>query len=287
MTDDRHPMTKETIPATEDTSPGPDGRLAELLDLIRTLRAENGCPWDRKQTPASMGGYLVEEVFELLDAIQRDDVDAVADELGDVLFQAFFIAVLYREAGRLDIGAVLARNVAKMVRRHPHVFGRRRADTPEAVRTQWQEIKAREKDGAADDSALAGIPAGMPALLRAWRVSQRAVAMGFDWEDLAGVMAQAEDEWREFQAELEGFRGADEERRRVELEFGDLLFTLVNVARLARIHPETSLTAAIQKFEARFRHMEAAAAAAGDRLDRMPREAVEALWRLAKRALDG
>jgi tetrapyrrole methylase family protein/MazG family protein len=180
---------------------------------------------------------------------------------------------------------VLAGNVAKMVRRHPHVFGERQADSPEAVRVQWQEIKVQEQAEAADASALAGIPAGMPALLRAWRVSQRAVAMGFGWEDLAGVMAQAEDEWREFQDELSHSGSAGENRRRVALEFGDLLFTLVNVARLARIHPETSLTAAIQKFEQRFRHMETAATAAGERLDRMPREALEHLWQEAKRAL--
>lgn len=263
-----------------------DTRLQALLDLIGTLRGENGCPWDRRQTPASMGRYLAEEVFELIEAIERDDAAAVAEELGDVLFQAFFIAELYREAGRLDLEGVLAQIHAKMVRRHPHVFGDASAETTAAVRAQWEQIKRAEKGNAGPASALDGVPAGMPALLRAWRISQRAVAVGFDWPDAGGVMAQAEDEWREFRAELTRTDAETDGRRRIAMEFGDLLFTLVNVARFARIHPETSLTAAIGKFEARFRHMERAAAAAGKDIAALPREEMEQLWQAAKRALD-
>ncbi len=255
--------------------------IEALLNLIATLRGENGCPWDRKQTPVSMGVYLAEETFELIDAIQRDDPAAVCEELGDVLFQAFFIAWLYQEAGRMKIETVLAENLAKMVRRHPHVFGDGRAETPEAVRIQWDAIKRREKGAGPRRSVLDSIPAGMPALLRAWRVSQRAVAMGFDWADGRAVMRQAEDEWREFQEELAKPQG-DADRAEVAMEFGDLLFTLVNVARVSRIHPETALTAAIDKFQARFRYMEAAAAAAGKSLDQLPREEMEVLWEKAK-----
>lgn len=261
-------------------------RLEALFHLIATLRGENGCPWDRKQTPGSMAGYLAEEVFELIDAIEKDDAEAVADEMGDVLFQVFFIAALYQEAGRLDLATVLARNVAKMVGRHPHVFGDAKADNPEAVRVQWEQIKRREKTAGDDPSVLGDVPAGLPPLLRAWRVSQKAVAVGFEWDDLAAVMAQAEDEWGEFQAELAAAATEGAGRDKVALEFGDLLFTLVNVARRAGIHPETSLTAAIQKFEARFRHMEDAVAAAGGRLDQVPRPEMERLWQAAKRALD-
>ncbi len=262
-----------------------EARLQLLLELIATLRGENGCPWDRKQTPASMGRYLVEEVFELLDAIEKDDADAVVEEMGDVLFQVLFIACLYRDAGRLDIETVLARNHEKMVRRHPHVFGQEAAATVEAVREQWVRIKREEKGEAARGSVLDGIPAGLPALLRAWRVSKRAVEVGFDWDDLESVMAKAEEEWQEFRAELNRPDVETDERRRVSMEFGDLLFTLVNVARFARIHPETSLTAAIGKFEARFRHMEAAAASAGRDLTAVPRLEMEALWEAAKRSL--
>jgi tetrapyrrole methylase family protein/MazG family protein len=263
-----------------------DARLQALLDLIATLRGENGCPWDRQQTPASMGRYLAEEVFELLDAIGKDDTEAVAEEMGDVLFQVFFIACLYREAGRLDLESVLARNHEKMVRRHPHVFGQGTAATAGAVRDQWVRIKREEKGAAAPVSALDSIPAGLPALLRAWRVSRRAVEIGFDWDDLKAVMAKAEEEWREFQAELDRPDAEADGRRRIAMEFGDLLFTLVNVARFAGIHPETSLTAAIGKFETRFRHMEAAATDAGKDLAALTREEMDALWEGAKRTLN-
>lgn len=262
-----------------------DARLRALLDLIATLRGENGCPWDRRQTPASMGRYLAEEVFELIEAIERDDAAAVAEELGDVLFQALFIAELYRESGRLDLEAVLAQIHTKMVRRHPHVFADAEAETTAAVRTQWERIKRAEKGGAAPDSVLDGVPAGMPALLRAWRISQRAIGVGFDWPDREAVIRQAEDEWREFLAELNRPDAEADGRRRIAMEFGDLLFTLVNVARFARIHPETSLTAAIGKFEARFRHMEGAAAAAGRDLADVPRQEMERLWDAAKNSL--
>jgi tetrapyrrole methylase family protein / MazG family protein len=262
-----------------------DARLRALLDLIGTLRGENGCPWDRRQTPASMGRYLAEEVFELMEAIEKNDAAAVAEELGDVLFQVFFIAELYREAGRLELESVLAQIHAKMVRRHPHVFAGAAAETTEAVRAQWTEIKRAEKGGTGPESALEGVPAGLPALLRAWRISQRAIAVGFDWPDEEGVLRQAEDEWREFRTELSRPDVEADGRRRVAMEFGDLLFTLVNVARFARIHPETALTAAIGKFEARFRHMERATAAAGKNFADISRPEMEELWERAKQAL--
>ena len=262
-------------------------RLEALVELIATLRGENGCPWDRKQTPSSMGIYLAEEVFELIEAIEKDDTAAVAEELGDVLFQVFFIGYLYQQAGLVSIDSVMAGVLEKMVRRHPHVFGDRQADTAEAVRAQWGVIKRQEKADRAGGSALDGIPAGLPALLRAWRVSQRAVDVGFEWDGLAAVMAQAEEEWREFQAELKRPEADADGRRQVAMEFGDLIFTLVNVARLARIHPETSLTAAIEKFQARFRHMEAAAAASGKRLEEVARAEMERLWETAKAELAG
>jgi len=256
--------------------------IESILNLISTLRGENGCPWDRKQTPSSMGVYLAEETFELLDAIERDDAAGGFEELGDVFFQVLFIACLYQQAGRLSIEAVLAKNLEKMVRRHPHVFGDRKADTPESVRIQWDAIKRQEKATDSGHSVLDSVPHGMPALLRAWRISQRAVAVGFDWDDLDGVMGQAEDEWREFQAELRSPKAEGGDRSEVAMEFGDLLFTLVNVARFTRIHPETALAAAIDKFQARFRHMEQAASAAGKSIDQMTREEMDALWRQAK-----
>ncbi len=256
--------------------------IEALLNLIATLRGQNGCPWDRKQTPASMGVYLAEETFELIEAMQRDDDAAVCEELGDVLFQVFFIASLFQESGRLKIDTILAQNREKMIRRHPHVFGDRQAETPEAVRIQWDAIKRSEKGEDAQRSVLDSVPAGMPALLRAWRVSQRAVAMGFDWEDRRAVMRQAEDEWREFQEELRKLQDGRTDRSDAAMEFGDLLFTLVNVARFTRIHPETALTAAIDKFQTRFRHMEAACAAAGRSLDQLTRDEMEELWKKAK-----
>lgn len=255
--------------------------IDRLAVLIETLRGENGCPWDRKQTPSTMTRYLIEEVYELADAIISKNADAVCEEAGDVLFQLLFVIHLFSEAGQFRLQDVVERNVEKMVRRHPHVFGDTSADTPEKVSQNWDKIKREEKGRSGHHSVLNSIPKGLPALLRAAMVSERAAKTGFDWNDISGVMAKAMEEWAEFAKELDtpdGAGGSDE----AAMEFGDVLFTMVNVARFARIHPETALTRSIHKFESRFHHMEEKALESGRDIDSLSFQEMHVLWDEAK-----
>lgn len=248
--------------------------------LIETLRGENGCPWDRKQTPDTMARYLIEEVHELADAIVSKDADAVCEEAGDVLFQLFFVIHLFRDAGHFCLQDVVEKNVQKMVRRHPHVFGDVAAKTPEKVSENWEKIK-REEKGCGSRSVIGSVPRNLPALLRASMVSERAARTGFDWDDISGVMAKTMEEWMEFSTEVnkpEGASGSD----KVSMEFGDVLFTMVNVARFARIHPETALIQSIQKFEKRFNYMEEKANEAGREIQSLTFQEMHDFWDEAK-----
>jgi len=255
-------------------------------ELIERLRGENGCPWDRKQTPQSMSLYLTEEVYELADAVESGDPDLICEELGDVLFQILFIAKLFEEKRLFDIEDAAARIREKMIRRHPHVFGDTTVKDAEDVRNRWQQIKMKEKNNCAKESVLDSIPPKQPALMRAYRISERAARTGFDWDGITGVMEKTEEEWAEFKAELgkKQDRGDIDEQssKDIALEFGDILFTLVNVARFASIHPETSLAAATRKFEERFRHMEKMAEESGRTIDEVPRAEKERMWDAAK-----
>ncbi len=255
--------------------------LDALKALVKRLTAADGCPWDRQQTPQSLGIYLIEEVFELVDAIGRKDPGAIAEELGDVLFQVVFMAHLLEKEGTLELGQVVQGNVDKMIRRHPHVFGNTRLSDAGQVRDQWQEIKKAEKEAQGKASLLDGVPDGLPALLKAYRVSQRAAAAGFDWDDLEGVMDKAREEWAEMEQELAAGNTAAVSPGFAD-EFGDLLFTLVNVARLAGFHPETSLAGAVAKFTRRFARMEKLAAGQGRELDKLAKESLEKLWQRVK-----
>jgi tetrapyrrole methylase family protein/MazG family protein len=253
-------------------------RIFELIDL---LRGENGCPWDRKQTSESMGRYLVEETFELLDAIQSGSSRRIREELGDVLFQVLFIARLERDSGHFRLEEVVDAVWEKMTRRHPHVFGGETAVDPTRIRRRWHQIKKAEKVAGEEGSVLDSVPENLPALMRAYRVSERAAGAGFDWDDLQGVLLKTEEEWAEFKREIHT-SGKDDAAGRTATEFGDILFTLVNVARFAGIHPETALGRSIQKFQRRFRHMEYAARTRGKDLEALDRDSVEALWEEAK-----
>jgi tetrapyrrole methylase family protein/MazG family protein len=260
----------------------PTGRLEDIVALIRRLRAPEGCPWDRKQTPASLANYLIEEVHELAAAITAGNVDAVREELGDVIFQILFMVEMYQESGTFDLAAIVAGNVAKMVRRHPHVFGRRRDMSTDEIRANWHAIKKEEKGGdAASNSLLASIPKNLPALMRAYRISERAARAGFDWSDMEGVMAKVEEEWQEFKVAQLNVRG-EEGHSAVAMEFGDMLFTLSNVARFARFHPESALASAVEKFEQRFRAMEAYFSRQGRDIESAARDELEVAWALVK-----
>jgi MazG family protein len=265
--------------------PTEGSNLSALDTLIDTLRGDNGCPWDRKQTPASIARYLVEEVYELVEAIATGGAETIREELGDVLFHLFFIAAVFREKGAFDIEEAARSSVAKMTRRHPHVFGDTRIDGSEAVRDQWQRIKQQENRQSGRHSALGSVPAALPSLTRAYRISERAGRSGFDWAEIAGVVEKVEEEWSEFKAELARAEREKAATDRLALEFGDLLFTLVNVARFAGFHPETALADATRKFERRFRLMEKLIEAQDAALDALPPEERERFWERAKAAI--
>ncbi len=255
----------------------------DLINLIARLRGDNGCPCDKKQTPQSMALSLSEEVHELVEAIRSGDIEHICEELGDVLFLIFFVANLFKEQGKFDIYDVLNLNLEKMIGRHPHVFGTDTVENAEEVRQRWHQLKQKEKNHHSDKSLMDSVPTSLPALMRAYRISERAARIGFDWEDIGGVMEKTEEEWREFKAEL-GKTGSDQQNR-ISSEFGDILFTLVNLARFAKIHPETALAESVVKFEKRFRYMEKAALTQGMQLESVSREDMEKFWDMAKNNL--
>jgi tetrapyrrole methylase family protein/MazG family protein len=261
--------------------------VEQLADLIETLRSEKGCPWDRKQNTGTMSAYLVEEVYELLEAIESGNSDDILEEMGDVLFQILFLAQLYKEAGHFDLERIAEVNRAKMIHRHPHVFGDAMADTDEEVRRQWREIKRNEKQSPPEASILNSIPRKLPALMRAYRISERAGGWGFDWDDVDGVMEKVEEEWAEFKAEVKRRdENPDSSPEDITLELGDIFFTLVNVGRFLRVHPETALSASTKKFEKRFRNMEQKLAQNQQTPASVSRAQLDLLWEEAKKETD-
>jgi tetrapyrrole methylase family protein / MazG family protein len=259
--------------------------ISELVKLIQTLRADGGCPWDKKQTPGSMAVYLVEEVYELVDAIESGTISDIREELGDVLFQILFIISIFEASGDFNLVDVADTNRKKMIRRHPHVFGDAKAETARQVKVQWQKIKGGEDSSGEKKSILDSIPRKLPALMKAYRISDRAAGNGFDWDDIDGVMAKTEEEWSEFKYEVAQRKKHKSDKNKVMMEFGDILFTLVNVARFARIHPETALSASTKKFEKRFRYMEQLLHDQGQKPNTAPRPELERLWEMAKKEL--
>jgi tetrapyrrole methylase family protein/MazG family protein len=265
--------------------------FAHLVQLMARLRAPDGCPWDRKQTHDSLKPYLIEEAYEVLEAIDRRDMESLREELGDLALQILFHAQIGSEAGTFTIDEVLQRLAAKLVRRHPHVFARStdggEPGSPEEVVTRWEEIKRQERRqaGAQEDagSVLSGVPKTLPALLRAFQVQARASRVGFDWphnrQGRDQVIEKIEEEIRELrEAEGEG---------RIEAEFGDLLFALVNLGRFLKVNPEEALRQATNRFTERFRYIEQAAARRGQPLEKMTLEEMDALWEEAKEHLAG
>lgn len=254
--------------------------LEDLIRLIETLRGENGCPWDKEQTPETLSVYLVEEIYELLDAIESGSPQQVCEELGDVLFQVFFMADLFNKMEHFDIYDTARKNTEKMIRRHPHVFGNVETKSTDEIRERWHKIKMQEKNKSPAASVLDSVPAKLPALMRAYRISERAAATGFDWDNISSVMEKVEEELSEFKSAL--LNKKDE----VAMEFGDILFTLVNVARFARIHPETALTVSIKKFEKRFKYMEKQLSEKQKKIENLTPVEIKRLWEEAKRFYD-
>lgn len=239
---------------------GTQTNLEKLIATIARLRAPNGCPWDREQTHRTLARFLLEEAYEVLEAIHSNDSEKLKEELGDLLLQVVLNAQVAKDANEFDIEDVARTINEKMIRRHPHVFGEASCTTAEDVLAQWDDLKAQEKK-IENDSCLDGVPNMLPALMQALKISEKAVAQGFEWTAEGDIWHQLEselDEFREAAKNAEGLKGEDAEplRKEMDLEMGDILFTMVNIGRWHGLNPEESLLMALEKFKQRFYQME-------------------------------
>ena len=249
--------------------------VARLLRLMARLRAPGGCPWDREQTHRSIRHNLIEETYEALDALDDGNMAGFQDELGDLLLQVVFHSQIASEAGQFDFDAVAKTIADKLVRRHPHVFGRKKADTSREVLKQWEAIKKQEKQS---HSIFSEIPRSLPALLKADKIQRKASRVGFDWKQVKDVVAKVEEELRELKA-----AHATGNRRHFAEELGDLLFAAVNLARYENYDPEDLLNRATHKFVKRFRKIEHAVRKQGRHLEDCSLKELDALWEATKR----
>ena len=253
--------------------------IEKLLEIMNRLRdPDTGCPWDLDQDFSTIAPYTIEEAYEVADAIHREDMPALRDELGDLLFQVVFYARMARESGAFTFDDIVEGICDKMLRRHPHVFGSEAERAAGLREGSWERIKAAERNGDGDGSALAGVAKSLPALRRAQKLGKRAAGVGFDWPDRSGVRDKIFEELDE----LEQAVGAGNPAQ-VEEEFGHLLFAIVNLARHLDVDAEKALMGANAKFERRFREMERAIAESGSRLRDHDLESLDAAWRSAKR----
>ena len=251
--------------------------FTKLLQIMRQLRAPGGCPWDREQTLDSLRRYVVEETYEVVDAIERRDWDGLAEELGDLQLQIVFQSEIGQAEGLFDIARVLRNINDKLIRRHPHVFAKESLDTADAVTERWEELKALEKPRSPDTGKLNGVARNQPAMLEASQIGKRAAKAGFDWERFEDLGEKIEEEFREIgEARQSGDPG------RIEDEVGDLLFMSVNVARFSGVDPELALKRANAKFRTRFGKMEAAIADSGREFEDYSLDELEHLWQRAK-----
>jgi MazG family protein len=266
------------------------GEFQKLVGVMARLRAPGGCPWDREQTHATLRTYLIEEAYEVLDAMDSGDDLKFAEELGDLLLQVLFHAQLAQEEGRFTIADVVREIYEKMIRRHPHVFGNKRAKTAADVLKNWEKIKAQERKQSAegkevkektekkDASVLDGVPRSLPALLEANQLTRKAARIGFDWENIEGILAKLAEETGELRAAL----GNRSRLQDIEGEVGDILFVAVNLARFLELDPEIALKKTSKKFSRRFREMERVTRERGTTLAEVPRAEMERLWEKAK-----
>lgn len=256
----------------------PGSLFERLLEIMARLRGPEGCPWDREQTRTSLKPYLLEEAYEVLEAIEQSDLRAVEEELGDLLFQVVFHAQLARERDEFTMADLLLRLCDKMVSRHPHVFGDASVNTPGEALTQWEAIKQRQSEAAGRRrSVIDGVPRALPSLLRAQRMQSKAARVHFDWPDAAAAWAKVNEEVAEASRALQVG-----DPRMIQDELGDLLFSVVNVARLSGIDAEEALAQAIEKFRRRFTDMEADLIAQGKSVWRVAQEDMERSWEAAK-----
>lgn len=255
--------------------------LDDLVQVIRILRGENGCPWDRVQTHASIRQDMLEEAYEAADAIDKGNMENLCEELGDVLMQVVFHAEIEAEKGGFTIEDVIRGICEKMVYRHPHVFGNGevQADTAEQVLVNWEELKKKEKHTETQTEVMKNVPDALPALIRARKVQKKAADVGFDFPDALGSIQKVYEEIQELEESVKLENGTEEE------EFGDILFALVNISRFLKINPEFALTKAIKKFINRFEYIEKSALLQGKDLSSMTLEEMDLLWDEAKTKL--
>ncbi|MEZ5892209.1 MAG: nucleoside triphosphate pyrophosphohydrolase [Parvularculaceae bacterium] len=253
-------------------------KIDALLEVMARLRSpEGGCPWDLEQNFRTIAPYTIEEAYEVADAIERGDMKALKEELGDLLFQSVFHAQMAKEAGLFSFGDVAQEIADKMIRRHPHVFGETEMRSAEEQTAAWEEQKAEERKAKGEDGLLADVPAGLPGLTRAVKLQKRAGRVGFDWPDARSVLDKIAEETEELKEAMDA-----SDKDHVEEEFGDLLFVLANLSRHLDIDPESALRRANEKFIRRFRHIEKTFAARGESLAGASLDEMEAVWNEAK-----
>jgi len=261
--------------------------IQKLVELMETLRGENGCPWDRKQTRESLKPMLIEEAYEVLEAIDRANASELKEELGDLLFQIIFHAQIGQERNEFHLAEIIDRLHEKMIRRHPHIFGEADIQTAQDVLKNWEDIKAAERGVESifspenKKSLLDGIPKNLPALYKANQMTAKASRVGFDWPNLEGILAKIEEEANELRREHERM-----DHEAMADEVGDLLFVAVNAARFVGVDPESALRRSNRKFERRFRYMESRIKQQGRRLQDASLQEMDALWEEAKASTD-
>lgn len=264
-------------------------QFSRLVEIVAQLRAPDGCPWDREQTLQSLSHYVLEEAYEVVDAIERNDASALCEEIGDHIVEGVFLAQIAAESGRFDVAAALQTVADKLIRRHPHVFqadgrvhdadSKQRAPSAEAALDRWNSLKALERAGTGKPhTVLGGIPTSLPALLRAFKLGKRAAGEGFDWPHASDVVDKIEEEVAELREALSGAQNA----AHAEEEMGDLLFAIANLSRKLGIEPEAALRRANDKFTRRFEHMEQAVQASGRAMRELPLEDLEEHWTAVK-----
>jgi XTP/dITP diphosphohydrolase len=256
--------------------------FARLLTIMDELREQ--CPWDKKQTLESLRHLTIEETYELADAILVNDLDGIKKELGDVMLHLVFYARIASETGHFDIADVLHAQCEKLIRRHPHIYGDVKVENEQQVKENWEKIKLKEKDSITAggfQSVLNGVPVSLPAMVKAWRIQEKARAVGFDWEEPKQVWDKVKEELDELQAEVK--QDAAQERR--EEEFGDVLFALVNYARFIGVNPEDALERTNKKFIKRFQYLEQASQADGKKLGEMSLSEMDEYWERAKKLI--
>ena len=253
-------------------------KIQELILVLKRLRAPDGCPWDREQTPETIKKYLIEEAYELYEAVENNNEQEVKEELGDLLFLLLFLADLYQEKGAFTLAQALSAIKDKMVRRHPHIFGSVTVRDSKDVVANWQAIKGQEaKEKGIEKSILGNLPKALPALQRAYRIGERASRVGFDWIKAEDVLDKIHEEIKELE---EALKKKDPER--VEEEVGDLLFSVANLSRKLNLNPEETLKKALCKFQERFKNMEREIASQGLDIHSMNQQTLEKFWQQVK-----